>query len=75
MPAIEVGRVCVKTAGREAGEKCVIVDVIDENFVEVVGSSVKNRRCNIQHLEPVDQTIEIKSEDPEEIKKQLEALE
>ena len=75
MPAIEVGRVCVKTAGREAGEKCVIVDVIDEKFVEVVGSSVKNRRCNIQHLEPVDQTLEIKSEDPEEIKKQLEALE
>ncbi|MCK9151339.1 50S ribosomal protein L14e [Methanobacterium alcaliphilum] len=75
MPAIEVGRVCVKTAGREAGEKCVIVDVIDEKFVEVVGSSIKNRRCNIQHLEPVDQTIEIKSEDPEEIKKQLETLE
>ncbi len=75
MPAIEVGRVCVKTAGREAGEKCVIVDVIDEKFVEVVGVSVKNRRCNIQHLEPVDQVIEIKSEDPEEIKKDLEALE
>jgi large subunit ribosomal protein L14e len=75
MPAIEVGRVCVKTAGREAGEKCVIVDVIDEKFVEVVGASVKNRRCNIQHLEPVDQVIEIKSEDPEEIKKELEALE
>ncbi|MDP1553110.1 MAG: 50S ribosomal protein L14e [Methanobacteriaceae archaeon] len=75
MPAIEVGRVCVKTAGREAGEKCVVVDIIDEKFIEVVGSSVKNRRCNIQHLEPLDQKIEIKSEDPEEIKKELEALE
>lgn len=75
MPAIEVGRICVKTAGREAGEKCVVVDIVDEKFVEVVGVSVKNRRCNIQHLEPVDQVIEIKSEDPEEIKKELEALE
>lgn len=75
MPAIEVGRVCIKTAGREAGEKCVVVDIIDEKFVEVVGLSVKNRRCNIQHLEPVDQTVEMKSEDPEEIKKELEALE
>ena len=27
---IEVGRVCVKTAGREAGEKCAIVEIIDE---------------------------------------------
>ncbi|KAF5086764.1 50S ribosomal protein L14e [Methanobacterium aggregans] len=73
MPAIEVGRICVKTAGREAGEKCVIIEIIDEKFVEVVGKSIKNRKCNIKHLEPVDQTIEIKSDDVEEIKKQLEA--
>ena len=73
MPAIEVGRVCVKIAGREAGEKCVIVEVIDDKFVEVVGTSMKNRKCNIKHLEPVDQTIEIKSDDVEAIKKELEA--
>jgi large subunit ribosomal protein L14e len=73
MPAIEVGRICVKIAGREAGEKCVIVEVIDDKFVEVVGTTMKNRKCNIKHLEPVDQTIEIKSEDVEEIKKELEA--
>ncbi|MGC9517392.1 MAG: 50S ribosomal protein L14e [Methanomicrobiales archaeon] len=72
MPAIEVGRICVKTAGREAGEKCVIIEIIDDKFVEVIGTSIKNRRCNINHLEPVDQVIEIKSEDPEAIKKDLE---
>ncbi len=33
MPAVEVGRVCMKLAGREAGKKCVVVDVIDKNFV------------------------------------------
>jgi len=71
MPAIEVGRICVKIAGREAGEKCVIVEVIDDKFVEVVGTSMKNRKCNIKHLEPLDQIIEIKSEDVEEIKKEL----
>lgn len=74
MPAIEVGRVCVKIAGREAGEKCVIVEVIDDKFVEIVGTNIKNRRCNISHLEPVDQTIEIKSDNVEEIKKELESL-
>jgi len=73
MPAIEVGRVCVKISGREAGEKCVIVEVIDDKFVEVVGTNNKNRRCNIKHLEPVDQTIEIKSDNVDEIKKALEA--
>jgi len=74
MPAIEVGRICVKIAGREAGEKCVIVDIIDDKFVEIVGTSVKNRRCNIKHLEPVDQVMEIKTEDTEKIKKELESL-
>lgn len=69
MPAIEVGRICVKIAGREAGEKCVIVEVIDDKFVEVVGTTMKNRKCNIKHLEPVEQTMEIKTEDVEEIKK------
>jgi large subunit ribosomal protein L14e len=73
MPAIEVGRICIKISGREAGEKCVIVEVIDDKFVEVVGTNIKNRRCNIKHLEPVDQTIEIKSDNIEEIKKELEA--
>ncbi|BBL61602.1 MAG: 50S ribosomal protein L14e [Methanobrevibacter arboriphilus] len=73
MASIEVGRVCVKTAGREAGEKCVIIELIDENFVEVIGGSVKNRRCNINHLEPLEETIEV-SDDVEAIKKNLESL-
>jgi large subunit ribosomal protein L14e len=73
MPAIEVGRICVKIAGREAGEKCVIVEIIDDKFVEVVGTTMKNRKCNIKHLEPVEQIIEIKSDDIESIKKELEA--
>ena len=59
MASIEVGRVCVKIAGREAGEKCAIVEIIDENFVEVVGEAVKNRRCNIAHLEPTEDSIDV----------------
>ena len=63
----------MKISGREAGEKCVIVEIIDDKFVEVVGSNVKNRRCNVKHLEPLDQVMEIKSENPDEIVKELEA--
>lgn len=61
MPAIEVGRICVKTRGREAGMKCVIVDIIDDNYVLVTGpkevSGVKRRRVNIRHIEPLDKKI------------------
>ncbi|ADI32505.1 50S ribosomal protein L14e [Staphylothermus hellenicus] len=63
MPAIEIGRICVKVAGREAGRKCVIVDIIDENFVLITGpkslTGVKRRRANIKHIEPLDKTIDI----------------
>lgn len=64
MPAIEVGRVCVKIAGREAGRKCVIVDIIDRNFVLITGpqkaTGIKRRRVNINHIEPTEKRVNIK---------------
>ncbi len=64
VPSIEVGRICVKLFGREAGRKCVIVDVIDKNFVLVTGprkvSGIKRRRTNVKHLEPTDESIDVK---------------
>jgi len=64
LPAIEVGRICVKIAGREAGRKCVIVDVIDKNFALITGpkqlTGVKRRRVNINHIEPTTEKIDIK---------------
>ncbi|BBD71930.1 50S ribosomal protein L14e [Sulfodiicoccus acidiphilus] len=63
MASIEIGRICVKTRGREAGSKCVIVDIVDENFVLVTGpskvSGVKRRRSNVTHIEPTDKKVEI----------------
>ncbi|MCS7367965.1 MAG: 50S ribosomal protein L14e [archaeon YNP-WB-062] len=65
MSAIEVGRICVKTRGREAGKKCVIVDIIDDKFVLVTGpkkvNGVKRRKSNIKHLEPTENKIELKA--------------
>ncbi len=54
----------MKLDGREAGRKCVIVDLIDKNFVLVTGpkeiSGVKRRRTNVKHLEPTSESFEIK---------------
>ncbi|MHA1238747.1 MAG: 50S ribosomal protein L14e [Candidatus Odinarchaeia archaeon] len=77
MALIEVGRICVKTAGREAGRKCVIVDVIDKNYVLVTGprdvSGVKRRRTNVKHIELTPVKIDIpKGASDEEVKKSLE---
>jgi large subunit ribosomal protein L14e len=77
MPVIEVGRICVKVAGREAGRKCIIVDIIDENFILVTGpkqlTGVKRRRCNLNHVEVLDKKIEIpKGASDEEVLRALE---
>lgn len=70
LPAIEVGRICVKIVGREAGRKCVVVDVIDKNFVLVTGpvkvTGVKRRRVNVGHIEPTERKIEIRRGDSDE---------
>ena len=55
---LDVGRLCVKIAGREAGSKCVVVEVADKNFV-VVDGNVRRKRCNVSHLEPLDQKIDL----------------
>ena len=39
MSLYEIGRVCVKTMGREAGSLCVVIEVKDESFVVVTVSS------------------------------------
>ncbi len=63
LPAIEVGRICVKQFGREAGKKCVIIDVMDKSFVLVTGpkkvTGVKRRRVNINHIEPLQVKVEV----------------
>ena len=78
MPAIEVGRICVKVSGREAGRKCVIVDVVDKAFVLITGpkevTGIRRRRANINHVEPLKEKVEIKrGASDEEISEALKA--
>jgi large subunit ribosomal protein L14e len=69
---MDVGRICVKLKGREAGNRCVIVDVVDRNYVIVTGppevTGVRRRRVNMSHLQPLDEVVEIsKNASDEEI--------
>ncbi len=60
MKVFEPGRVCVKLAGREAGKYCVVLEVLDDNFVIVQGPKVRKRKCNIAHLQALPEKIELK---------------
>ncbi len=55
---LEVGRLCVKIAGRDAGRECVILDLVDNRFALVDGA-VRRKKVNLAHLEPLDRMIEI----------------
>jgi len=56
---LTIGRLCMKTCGRDAGKKCVIVDILDNNLVLIDGAT-RRRKCNILHLEPLTQELDIK---------------
>jgi len=78
MPAIEIGRICVKTHGREVGSKCVIVDLVDDNFVLITGpkdvNATKRRRVNVKHIEATNDKLGVKKgASDEEVKKALQA--
>lgn len=54
----EIGRLCKKITGRDAEKIGIIVDQIDDRYVLLDGG-VRRRKCNINHLVPLNQKIEI----------------
>jgi len=70
LTTLEVGRVCMKIGGRESGKYAVVLKKMSDAFVLITGpkilTGVKRRRCNIEHLEPLQYVLEIKEDAPEE---------
>lgn len=60
MGLYDVGRVCIKIAGRDARKKCVVVDVLDNTYVMIDGET-RRRKCNVAHLEPLNLAVDIKT--------------
>jgi len=61
MAAIEVGRICVKTKGRDSGEKVVVTKVLDDNYVMISSPARKkgDRKCSVLHLEPTETKVSV----------------
>ena len=74
MNIFNVGRLAMKIAGRDAGRKCVVVEVLDDHFV-IVDGNVRRKKVNIRHLEPFNDTVEIKDKaSHEDVKAAFEKL-
>ena len=71
---IEIGRVIVKLAGRDAGRKGLIIDILDDKLVLIDGET-RRRKCNILHLEPLAQVVTVKKNaSHEEVAKALKEI-
>ncbi len=55
---MNIGQVCIKLAGREAGSIAVVIDIVDDNFVLIDGN-VRRKKCNIRHLEQLDKVAKV----------------
>ena len=54
----EIGRKCIKLAGRDANKICLIIEILDDVYVMIDGQT-RRRKCNINHLEPLDKVLKI----------------
>ena len=60
---LEEGRICIKKNGRDAGDKAIVIKVLDPSHVSVMTESrPKERKCNISHLEFLNEKIDAKDQ-------------
>lgn len=58
---LQVGRLCVKKYGRDAGDRAVITAVEKDGSVKVITASrPKERKCNPSHLEFLNEVVDTK---------------
>jgi large subunit ribosomal protein L14e len=60
MALMDVGRVCRKTRGRDAGGFCAIVENQGKDMALVDGRDVRRRKVNLNHLEPTAVGLDFK---------------
>ena len=59
---LDIGRVCMKIAGRYSNKIAVVIKKLDDNHVLIEGN-VRRKKCNIKHLEPLNKILKIKEEE------------
>ena len=71
---VDVGDVAMKIAGRDAGQICAVVEVLNDNYVLIDGET-RRRKCNLSHLEFLGKKLKIKKGlNTEDIRKALKDL-
>ena len=73
MALIDVGRVCVKVRGRDAGGLCMVLNSDSNGRVLVDGLGVRRKMVSVLDVEPTPTVLKIKKEaSTESVLKELE---
>jgi large subunit ribosomal protein L14e len=71
---MDVGQICIKIKGREAGRKAVVLSEVTDGKVLIDGVQLRRKKCNVLHLFPTNDKIKIsKDASHEEVVKLLKA--
>jgi len=62
MALLDVGRVCVKVRGRDAGGLCVVVEAPAAGRVLVDGIGVRRRKVSVLDVEPTPSVVSVKKD-------------
>ncbi len=61
MSGIKTGAVCYKLAGKNAGQKAVVIEIDEKTLTAVIdGDGMKKKKCNMRHLFFTGEKIDIK---------------
>ncbi len=64
MALLEVGRICIKKFGRDAGSRAVITAVEKDGMVRIMSAMrPKERKCNPAHLEFLSEMVDVKNKE------------
>ncbi len=56
---MEIGKVCMKIAGRDAGRPAIVIEVHKDGYVTIDGFS-RRKRVNSRHLQFIGTKVDIK---------------
>ena len=59
---MEIGQVCLKTKGRAAGRKVVVLSSVKDGKVLIDGEKIKRKECNVLHLFPLKEKVKVGKE-------------
>ncbi|MFH0954946.1 MAG: 50S ribosomal protein L14e [Candidatus Micrarchaeota archaeon] len=58
MTGIQAGMICIKTAGKDAGQRVVVIE-LEKDHAIVEGAKTKRKKCNLHHLFPTPQKVSV----------------